>query len=358
MLIEETNDKLESSQLKIVLSIGPGLIVKMRWLTALLSLAALPLGSLAAKPSSADRFQDFHKKALSSSPIKLADSSYRKLTKAPRDYSVAVLLTALDTKYGCQLCTAFQPEWDVLGKSYTKGDKKGESRLILSTLDFSEGRETFMSLGLQSAPTLLLFAPTTGEHAVANPDPIRYDFSAGSLTADEIRNWLVRQLPDRPHPPVYRPINYFRWVVSVVSFLGAAGVILKLWPYMLPFIQSRNVWAIISLVLIVMFVSGHMFNQIRRVPYVAGDGHGGISYFAGGFQNQYGLETQIVACIYGILAFATISLAVKAPRVQDSHLQQFMVIGFGIVLIVMYSYLMSVFRVKNGGYPFKLPPFM
>lgn len=120
----------------------------MRWLPALLSLAALPLGSYAAKSSSssADRFQTFHTQAVSSSPLKLVDATYKKLTSAPRDYSVAVLLTALDAKYGCQLCGMFQPEWDILGKSWTKGDKNGQSRLILSTLDFSEGRETFMSV--------------------------------------------------------------------------------------------------------------------------------------------------------------------------------------------------------------------
>lgn len=119
----------------------------MRWLPALLSVVTLPLGSLAAKSSSStDRFQTFHTQAVSSSPLKLADASYKKLTSAPRDYSVAVLLTALDAKYGCQLCGMFQPEWDVLGNSWVKGDKTGESRLILSTLDFSDGRETFMSV--------------------------------------------------------------------------------------------------------------------------------------------------------------------------------------------------------------------
>ena len=40
-----------------------------------------------------------------------------------------------------------------------------------------------------------------------------------------------------------------------------------------------------------------MFNHIRKVPYVVPDGKGGVSYFAGGFQNQYGLETQIVAAM-------------------------------------------------------------
>ncbi|KAI1179283.1 OST3/OST6 family protein [Nemania sp. FL0916] len=330
----------------------------MRWLPTFLSLAALPLGWAAKSSSSADRFQTYHSQALSSSPLKLADSTYRKLTSAPRDYSVAVLLTALDAKYGCQLCGIFQPEWDILAKSWIKGDKAGDSRLILSTLDFTDGRETFMSLGLQTAPVLLLFQPTTGPHAVSSPEPLRYDFANGAPTADVVREWLVRHLSDRPHPAIYRPVNYARWVVTIVSLLGAAGVIFKASPYILPVIQSRNVWAGLSLIGILLFTSGHMFNQIRKVPYVAGDGRGGISYFAGGFQSQYGLETQIVAFIYGLLSFATISLALKAPRTQDSHVQQIMVIAWGVVMTVMYSYLLSVFRVKNGGYPFRLPPFM
>lgn len=68
-------------------------------------------------------------------------------------------------------------------------------------------------------------------------------------------------------------------------------------PYVLPIIQNRTVWAAITLISILLFTSGHMFNHIRNVPYVAGDGRGGISYFAPGFQNQFGLETQIVAAL-------------------------------------------------------------
>ena len=68
-------------------------------------------------------------------------------------------------------------------------------------------------------------------------------------------------------------------------------------PYILPLVQNRNLWAAITLILVLLFTSGHMFNHIRKVPYVSGDGHGGISYFAGGFQSQYGLETQIIAAM-------------------------------------------------------------
>ena len=60
-----------------------------------------------------------------------------------------------------------------------------------------------------------------------------------------------------------------------------------------------------------------MFNHIRKVPYVSGDGKGGISYFAGGFSSQFGLETQIVAaiCRYHLLTFEkSFSLYIIANR--------------------------------------------
>lgn len=101
----------------------------------------------------------------------------------------------------------------------------------------------------------------------------------------------------RPQPAVKRPINVMKWATTITILLGAGTAMATAWPYILPVIQNRNIWASISLVSILLFTSGHMFNHIRKVPYVAGDGKGGISYFAGGFQNQYGLETQIIAAL-------------------------------------------------------------
>jgi oligosaccharyltransferase complex subunit gamma len=112
-----------------------------------------------------------------------------------------------------------------------------------------------------------------------------------------VHHWISRQLPDRPHPPVKRPINWFAWITSITILMGSATVLYVAWPYVLPVIQNRNIWAAISLISILLFTSGHMFNHIRKVPYVAGDGRGGISYFASGFQNQFGMETQLVAAM-------------------------------------------------------------
>lgn len=108
----------------------------------------LPLASFAAKTPKADRYDTYHAKQLSSSgtPIKLNDKSYAELTKTPRDYSVTVLLTALGQQFNCEVCHRLQPEWEALSKSWIKGDKKGESRLLFGTLDFLDGKQSFQSV--------------------------------------------------------------------------------------------------------------------------------------------------------------------------------------------------------------------
>ena len=92
-------------------------------------------------------------------------------------------------------------------------------------------------------------------------------------------------------------MSYLRIVIGTTTILGLITFASVAWPYILPVIQNRNLWAAFSLIAILLFTSGHMFNHIRKVPYVSGDGKGGITYFAGGFSNQFGMETQIVAAM-------------------------------------------------------------
>lgn len=119
-------------------------------------LVLLTFGCLsAAKSRSIDKFEDYHTKSLSTVPVKLNDASYEDLTSLPRNYSAAVLLTAIEARFGCQLCRDFQPEWEVLGKSWIKGDRKGETRVIFGTLDFLDGKGTFQKVITTGALFLL-----------------------------------------------------------------------------------------------------------------------------------------------------------------------------------------------------------
>lgn len=108
-------------------------------------LASLPLLSNAAKKIGGT-FEQFHEKSLFSAPLKLDDTTYDALTTIPRDYGIAVLLTALEARFGCALCRDFQPEWDVLAKSWARGDKKGEARMLFGALDFTDGKATFQKV--------------------------------------------------------------------------------------------------------------------------------------------------------------------------------------------------------------------
>lgn len=111
--------------------------------------ACLLLGlSSAEKKSSEQRFNEFHQLSKSSPSLQLKETSYKSLTSYPRDYSATILLTALDARFGCQLCREFQPEWDLLAKSWHKGDRAGESRLLFGSLDFEKGKDVFASVSL------------------------------------------------------------------------------------------------------------------------------------------------------------------------------------------------------------------
>ena len=149
---------------------------------------------------------------------------------------------------------------------------------------------------LQTAPVLLLYLPTTGPNAKSDSNALRYDFS-GETSAEQIHGWITRQLPPGVHPSLVRPINYTKIVVAIMTVLGFVTFATVAYPYVFPVIQNRNLWAAISLIAVLVFTSGHMFNHIRKVPYLSGDGRGGITYFAGGFSNQFGMETQIVAAM-------------------------------------------------------------
>ena len=115
-------------------------------LLSLVSAWLLSSTVLAVKKSSGSTFETYHARAVSSTPIGIDDEGYEQITATPRDYSVAVLLTALEDKYGCKLCRDFQPEWNIIANSWQRGDKRGESRTLFTSIDFSKGRATFMKV--------------------------------------------------------------------------------------------------------------------------------------------------------------------------------------------------------------------
>lgn len=115
-------------------------LLEMRFFS-LLALACTASVAFAAK-SSPDTFEHYRSLAGTRS-LNLNDDLYEELTGTPRDFHMAVLLTTLEARYGCELCEVFQPEWELVARSWAKGAQSTDIKLLLGTLEFKNGRKIF-----------------------------------------------------------------------------------------------------------------------------------------------------------------------------------------------------------------------
>lgn len=224
----------------------------------------------------------------SSNIVKLNDASFNELTKQPRQHYAVMLLTALSPQFGCHFCHEFDPEFDVLASSWRKsGAAKDGSEVYFGRLDFKDGGDTFRSLQLENAPNLWIFPPTEDAQGNAIPgEPSRYDFT--NQNSAEAAAAFLQRVTGRDFA-IQRPFNYVKFGKFAISIVFAALTALAVYRVAGFIFFSRHFWAVVSLLLILVFNAGHMYTQIRNSPYSRN------GYISGGFQDQYGAETQIVA---------------------------------------------------------------
>lgn len=66
----------------------------------------------------------------------------------PRDYSVSIILTALNPKFGCQPCVGFDKEHKEVAKQWwnrpeNRKDRSNQMRHVFAVLDFEKGQDIF-----------------------------------------------------------------------------------------------------------------------------------------------------------------------------------------------------------------------
>lgn len=115
----------------------------MKLWAALLPLLSVVCGVLSA--STPDKFATYQSLSRSG-PVDLDSASYDDLTSAPRDYYAVVILTATDSRFGCLLCRDFEPEWDLIARSWNKGSKPEDLKVVFGTLDFDNGKAVFQKV--------------------------------------------------------------------------------------------------------------------------------------------------------------------------------------------------------------------
>ncbi|KAI9485387.1 MAG: hypothetical protein EXX96DRAFT_493725 [Benjaminiella poitrasii] len=279
--------------------------------------------------------------------INLNSNSYDRFTEGKRDYGLVVLLTALDSQFNCVPCREFDPEFALVAKGFQ--NNKDRDNLFFGHLDFRNGQAIFQKLKLMSAPNVYYFPP---QKAGERKDYSKYDLARSGFSAENFAEFLRNESGLKV--TVSRPVNYLKLAAKIFLAVGAAAVLKLMYRHFAFIINHRNTWAVISILIILVMTSGYMWNRIRTPPYFMPGRNGEINYIASGFSSQFGVEPQIVASIYGILAFSMVALIISVPKLEDQNRQRFGVYIWIACLIFIFSALLALFRVKNAAYPFKL----
>ncbi|KAF8927365.1 hypothetical protein EDD21DRAFT_372029 [Dissophora ornata] len=279
--------------------------------------------------------------------VGLDSSTFDEALDKPRNYSMVILFTAISPEFQCVPCKNFDPEYRLVASGWSKLPDK--SKLMFGIIDFKTGQSIFQRFGMNSAPTVLYFPAVDAQDAALDFD--RYEFNRLGFQAEPFAAWLGAKsgVPLR----VQRPFDFIAFLLKVLAVVGFGAVSHTLYQRAGKIIRSKYLWAAVTLFTIFVMISGHMWNQIRNPPYSMPGRDGSPGFIAAGFQNQFGLETQIVAVMYAVLSGAVISLIGGIPRIEDPAKQRTAVWIWLAILGVMFSMLLYIFRLKNPGYPFR-----
>ncbi|KAI9336565.1 hypothetical protein BDR26DRAFT_864803 [Obelidium mucronatum] len=284
-------------------------------------------------------------------PIRLDTKSFNLVTEAPRNYSMFVILTAEGDQFQCAPCKAFADEAKLLTASLHKSGPKG--RVYFGVLDFADGKEVFHKFKLTSVPFVYHFPPTEGpnKRVIKGEGYEIYDLNRLGTKAEDFAFWVEKHAGVKIS--IRRPIDLKVYGSYAAVIFSAVGTLFALRSQILAFLAEKRLWQMMSLSFIVIFCSGYMWNQIRGPPFMGND-NGQPQVFAGGFQNQYVVESQIVGIIYGLVSVWFVLLYTQVPKIQNLTTQRTAAFTLAILFIMTYSLLLRVFKFKNGGYPFTL----
>lgn len=297
--------------------------------------------------------------------VSLNDENYEHILNGERDYHLIVMLSSQSPKINCVLCNEFKPDFETIGNSWIQDHPNGLSKEALEDTEsvipkknvyfmfseFTESRNFFLSLQLNNIPKVFHFPPSTNKRPneyVKQFD--EYQFYQGDHKV-LLTSWL-NQITGHTFN-IYIPPDYTRIATNALITFVVVMLIRKFNAEFIMVATSRILWSGISLVAILLLISGYMFNQIRGVPFVMEHQGGKVDYFIPQQQNQLGVETQIMSFVYGCLSLLVVMLIKRAPQIKNSHVKLIAVIVLSILIFVLYSVLLSIFGIKGMGYPYR-----
>lgn len=335
--------------------------------TTLLTTITTTSSAAAAAPTLADRVSRLNELARKQTVIRLKDSTYRDLVKAqPRNYSVILMMTALSSRRQCAICRQAADEFEVVASSWRISAMYSTepSRLYFALADYDDAADVFQQLQLNSAPSFMHFPPSTQKRK----DQDNLNIQMQGFEAEEIAKWVQERTGAQIR--VMRRPNYIG-VALLTALLCFCAAVVYLRRSSFEFLFSRQLYAVLSIFLVLFFTSGQMWNHMRGPPLMSRHPQSGqLVYIHGSTQGQFVIETYIVMAVQlcTVIGFILLIEAAKMPAsaaastggggdqasasTKASGSKRVMAIGGLVLVAVFFSVLLSIFRAKLQGYPY------
>lgn len=296
--------------------------------------------------------------------IKITDSNYEDFLNGAKDYHLVLFLYSTASQINCVLCSEFKPDFELIANSWFQDHPDGVAQedgeetsknVYFLQAEFLDARKLFGVLELNNIPKVYHFPPTTNNKANAFlKEYNEYQFFQG-VHRDLLSSYLQSVTGHKFN--IYVPPDYSRVIINAIGTFAFVILLRRYSTQAISIVSSRMLWSSITVLGILVLISGYMFNQIRGVPYVR-EHQSHTEYIAPGQQMQYGIETQIVSFIYGTLSVLVVFLIQKAPKVKNPQANFIAVVVLSGAIFVVYSILLSVFGLKGIGYPFQFVKFI
>ncbi|KAG8583509.1 hypothetical protein GDO81_008447 [Engystomops pustulosus] len=247
--------------------------------------------------------------------IRMNGDKFRRLIKAPpRNYSVIVMFTALQSHRQCVVCKQADEEYQILANSW-RYSNAFTNRIFFAMVDFDEGSDVFQMLNMNSAPTFIHF-PAKGKPKRGDT----YELQVRGFAAEQLARWIADRTDVNIR--IMRPPNY-AGPLMLGLLLAVIGGLVYLRRSNLDFLYNKTGWSLAAL-----------------------------NYIHGSSQAQFVAETHIVLLFNGGVTLGMVLLHEAATSEMDVGKRKIMcVAGLGLV-VVFFSWLLSVFRSKYHGYPY------
>ncbi|GAB1601765.1 tumor suppressor candidate 3-like isoform X1 [Argonauta hians] len=277
--------------------------------------------------------------------LRLNGDKFRQYVKtSPRNYSVILMLTALQAQRQCTVCRHANEEFTILANSW-RYSQQYSNRLFFAMVDYDEGSDVFSNLKINTAPVFMHFPPKGKPRKGDTMDIHRVGFAA-----EYIARWVGERTDIQIR--VFRPPNY-SGTLAVALLFSLVGGLLYLKRNNLDFLYNKTSWGFGAMIIIFAMTSGQMWNHIRGPPFMHRNPHTGqMHYIHGSSQGQFVVETYLVMCLNGAVVIGFILLNEANNLKGDPGKKKIMaLVGVGCVAF-FFSLLLSIFRSKYHGYPY------